>query len=80
MIAKVQPSRQHSSSFKRLQEYLTKERDLDTGELILRGDVVIRMVVKTAARHGISVEFTDPLMQHTLRLLQHVSNPLQRQQ
>ena len=41
MIAKVQPSRQHSSSFRRLQEYLTKERDLDTGELVLRGDVVM---------------------------------------
>jgi hypothetical protein len=41
MIAKVQPARKHSSSFKRLQEYLTRERDADTGELLLRGDVVM---------------------------------------
>jgi hypothetical protein len=41
MIAKVQPARKHSSSFKRLQEYLTQERDADTGELLLRGDVVM---------------------------------------
>jgi hypothetical protein len=41
MIAKVQPTRKHSSSFKRLQEYLTQERDADTGELLLRGDVVM---------------------------------------
>ena len=41
MIAKVQPARKHSSSFKRLQEYLTRERDADTGELLLRGDVVL---------------------------------------
>jgi len=39
-----------------------------------------RMVVKTAARHGIFVQFTDPVMQNTLGLLQRVSNPLQRQQ
>jgi len=37
----VQPARKHSSSFKRLQEYLTRERDADTGELLLRGDVVM---------------------------------------
>ncbi|MGA9127343.1 MAG: TraI/MobA(P) family conjugative relaxase [Terracidiphilus sp.] len=37
----MQPARKHSSSFKRLQEYLTKERDADTGELLLRGDVVM---------------------------------------
>ena len=41
MIAKVQPTRKHSSSFKRLHEYLTQERDADTGELLLRGDVVM---------------------------------------
>ena len=41
MIVKVQPSRKHSSSFKRLHEYLTQERDADTGELLLRGDVVL---------------------------------------
>ena len=41
MIVKVQPSRKHSSSFKRLREYLTQERDTDTGELVLRGDVVL---------------------------------------
>ncbi|MGB7546447.1 MAG: TraI/MobA(P) family conjugative relaxase [Terracidiphilus sp.] len=41
MIAKVQPARKHSSSFKRLHEYLTRERDADTGELLLRGDVVM---------------------------------------
>ena len=41
MIVKVQPSRKHSSSFKRLQEYLTQERDAETGEPVLRGDVVL---------------------------------------
>jgi hypothetical protein len=41
MIAKVQPARKHSSSFKRLHDYLTQERDADTGELLLRGDVVM---------------------------------------
>jgi len=41
MIAKVQPARQHSSSFKRLHGYLTTERDVVTGELLLRGDVVL---------------------------------------
>jgi hypothetical protein len=41
MIAKVQPTRKHSSSFKRLQEYLTRERDADSGELLLRGEVVM---------------------------------------
>jgi hypothetical protein len=41
MIVKVQPSRKHSSSFKRLHEYLTQERDAETGELVLRGDVVL---------------------------------------
>jgi hypothetical protein len=41
MIVKVQPSRKHSSSFKRLREYLTQERDAETGELLLRGDVAL---------------------------------------
>jgi hypothetical protein len=41
MIVKMQPSRKHSSSFKRLHEYLTQEHDADTGELLLRGDVVM---------------------------------------
>ena len=41
MIVKVQPSRKHSSSFKRLHEYLTQEHDAETGEPILRGDVVL---------------------------------------
>ncbi len=41
MIVKVQPSRKHCSSFKRLREYLTQERDAETGELVLRGDVVL---------------------------------------
>jgi len=31
VIVKMQPSRKHSSSFKRLREYLTQERDADTG-------------------------------------------------
>jgi len=39
-----------------------------------------RMVTKTAARHGISVQFTDPEMQHALHLLQRLANPRQRQQ
>jgi hypothetical protein len=41
MIAKVQPTRQHASSFRRLCKYLTTERDADTGEPISRGDVVL---------------------------------------
>jgi hypothetical protein len=41
MIAKVQPARKHSSSFRRLYEYLTRERDGETGEIVLRGDVVL---------------------------------------
>jgi hypothetical protein len=39
-----------------------------------------RIVTKTAARHGISVQFTDAEMQHALRLLQRLANPRQRQQ
>jgi hypothetical protein len=41
MIAKVQPDRQRSGTFKRLLKYLTEERDADTGEPLLRGDVVL---------------------------------------
>jgi len=41
MIAKVQPTRQHASSFRRLCKYLTEERDADAGEPHLRGDVVL---------------------------------------
>jgi hypothetical protein len=39
-----------------------------------------RMVTKTAAKHGLSVQFTDPEMQHALHLLQRLANPRQRQQ
>jgi hypothetical protein len=39
-----------------------------------------RMVTKVAAQHGISVQFTDPEMQHALRILQRLANPRQRQQ
>jgi hypothetical protein len=39
-----------------------------------------QMVTKTAAKHGISVQFTDPEMQHALHFLQRLANPRQRQQ
>ena len=39
-----------------------------------------RMVTKIAAQHGISVQFTDPEMQHALHFLQRLANPRQRQQ
>ena len=39
-----------------------------------------RMVTKVAAQQGISVQFTDPEMQHALRFLQRLANPRQRQQ
>ncbi len=39
-----------------------------------------RMVIKTAVRHRISVEFTDPEMQYAVRLQQRLANPLQRRQ
>jgi hypothetical protein len=39
-----------------------------------------RMVTKIAAQHGVSVQFTDPEMQHALRLQQRPTNPRQRQQ
>jgi hypothetical protein len=38
-----------------------------------------RMVTKTAARHGISVQFTDPEMQYALHLQKRLANPRQRQ-
>ena len=38
-----------------------------------------RMVTKTAAQHGIYVQFTDEEMQHALHLLQRLANPRQRQ-
>lgn len=42
MIVKEQPRRQNSSSsFKRLQEYLTSERDPDTGAVRQRGDILM---------------------------------------
>jgi hypothetical protein len=41
MIAKVQPTRHHASSFRRLCKYLTTERDANTGDPLLRGDVVL---------------------------------------
>jgi hypothetical protein len=39
-----------------------------------------RMVTKIATQHGISVQFTDPEMQHAMHLLQRLANPRQRQQ
>jgi hypothetical protein len=39
-----------------------------------------RMVTKTAAQHGIAVQFTDEEMQHALHLLQRLVNPRQCQQ
>ncbi|MGD0942441.1 MAG: LPD7 domain-containing protein, partial [Terracidiphilus sp.] len=39
-----------------------------------------RMVTKTAAQHGVSVQFTDEEMQHALRLQRQMANPRQRQQ
>jgi hypothetical protein len=39
-----------------------------------------RMAGKTAAQHGIAVQFTDEEMQHALRLLQRLAKPRQRQQ
>jgi hypothetical protein len=39
-----------------------------------------RMVTKTAAQHGIAVQFTDEEMQHALRLQRQMANPHQRQQ
>ena len=60
MIAKVKPSRQNfRSSFGRLLDYLTKERDPDTGETRLRGDVVLSsnlVGIDTAAAEMKAVE------------------------
>jgi hypothetical protein len=39
-----------------------------------------RMVTKIAAQHSISVQFTDPEMQHALHLLQRLAIPHRRQQ
>ena len=38
-----------------------------------------RMVTKTAAQHGILVQFADAEMQHALRLQQRLANPLRHQ-
>jgi hypothetical protein len=39
-----------------------------------------RMVTKVAAQHGISVQFTDPDMQHAMHFLQRLANSRQRKQ
>jgi hypothetical protein len=39
-----------------------------------------RMFTKTAAKHGVSVQFTDEEMQHALRLQRQMANPRKRQQ
>ena len=39
-----------------------------------------RMVTKTAAQHGLSVQFTDPEMQYAMRLLQRLAHPRPHQQ
>jgi hypothetical protein len=39
-----------------------------------------RLVTKIAAQQGLSVQFTDPEMQHALHFLQRLANPRQRQQ
>ena len=64
MIAKVQPSKRKSrSSFKRLLNYLTMERDPDTGKTLLRGDVVMShnlVGIDTAAAEMKGVESLNP--------------------
>ena len=64
MIAKVQPSKRKSrSSFKRLLNYLTTERDPDTGKSLLRGDVVMSynlVGIDTAAAEMKGVESLNP--------------------
>jgi hypothetical protein len=64
MIAKVQPSKRKSgSSFKRLLNYLTKEINPETGETILRGDVVMShnlVGIDTAAAEMKGVESLNP--------------------
>jgi hypothetical protein len=64
MIAKVQPSKHKSrSSFKRLLNYLTTERDATTGDTLLRGDVVLSnnlVGIETAAAEMKALEFFNP--------------------
>jgi hypothetical protein len=64
VIAKVQPSKRKSkSSFKRLLDYLTKERDPDTGNTLLRGDVVLSnnlVGIDTAAAEMKALGFFNP--------------------
>jgi hypothetical protein len=64
VIAKVQPSKRKSrSSFKRLLNYLTMERDPDTGKTLLRGDVVMShnlVGIDTAAAEMKGVESLNP--------------------
>ena len=64
MIAKVQPSKHKSrSSFKRLLNYLTTERDANTGDTLLRGDVVLSnnlVGIDTAAAEMKALEFFNP--------------------
>ncbi len=64
MIAKVQPSKRKSgSSFKRLLNYLTMERDPETGKTLLRGDVVMSynlVSFDTAAAEMKGVESLNP--------------------
>jgi hypothetical protein len=64
MIAKVQPSKRKSrSSFKRLLNYLTTERDATTGDTRLRGDVVLSgnlVGIDTAAAEMKALEFPNP--------------------
>jgi hypothetical protein len=64
MIAKVQPSKRKSrSSFKRLLNYLTAERDAITGDTRLRGDVVLSgnlVGIDTAVAEMKALEFFNP--------------------
>ena len=64
MIAKVQPSKRKSrSSFKRLLNYLTTERDAIAGNTRLRGDVVLSgnlVGIDTAAAEMKALEFFNP--------------------
>ncbi len=67
MIAKVQPSKHKSrSSFSRLLNYLTTERDATTGDTLLRGDVVLSnnlVGIDTAAAEMKALEFFNPRCQ-----------------
>ena len=63
MIAKVQPTRKHASSFKRLCKYLTEERNANTEGLHLRGDVVLSDNIAgldTAAIQMEGIAFLNP--------------------